>query len=152
MSSDGTTERILGRTILPGKVSGELLVLDWPLSLWGGIDLTTGVICNQSHPQRGCSLKNRILVMESGRGSSSSSSALVEATRKRVGPLAILMAQVDGILAMGALVAEDLYDIQVPIVVVIPEDWRRLASGSFARVEAAESGARVELTTRSARR
>ena len=47
------------------------LVLTEPLSLWGGMDPAIGLLIDARHPQRGMSLTGRIVVMPSGRGSSS---------------------------------------------------------------------------------
>ena len=58
-----------GRVLVAGEAKGSALVLDEPLSLWGGLDPTTGSIVEASHPQRGASVTGRILVMPSGRGS-----------------------------------------------------------------------------------
>jgi predicted aconitase with swiveling domain len=67
------------------------------------------------------------VVMPSGRGSSSSSSVLAEAIRLGTAPLAILLAEPDEILVIGALVAEYLYGRTCPIL-VLPED----AGGAIA--------------------
>ena len=56
------------------EVRGRVLVLREPLSLWGGMDPATGQLIDAHHPQRGASLAGRVVVMASGRGSSSSAS------------------------------------------------------------------------------
>ena len=61
------------RVLVPGVASGEVLVLDEPLSFWGGLDPDSGRLIDTHHPQVGASLAGRVLVMASGRGSSSSS-------------------------------------------------------------------------------
>ena len=43
-----------GRILAEGHATGPALVLDEPLSLWGGLDPATGEIVETSHPQRGC--------------------------------------------------------------------------------------------------
>ena len=52
-------------------VVGPALVLDEPLSLWGGMDPATGELIDARHPQRGARLTGRVVVMPSARGSSS---------------------------------------------------------------------------------
>jgi predicted aconitase with swiveling domain len=64
------------RTLVAGQASGPALVLEEPLSFWGGVDTETGDIVDVHHPQRGENVSGRVLVMPSGRGSSSSSSVL----------------------------------------------------------------------------
>ena len=105
------------RTLVPGKGRGEVLVLDQPLSFWGGVDPATGEVIDVRHPQRGTNVAGRVLVMASGRGSSSSSSVLAEAVRAGTAPAAIVLAEPDPILALGAIVARELYGRAVPIVV-----------------------------------
>ncbi len=57
------------------------------------------------HPQTGAVITGRVLVMPTGRGSSSSSYVLAEAIRAGTGPAAIVLLDADPILALGALVA-----------------------------------------------
>lgn len=105
------------RGLVPGRADGEVLVLDEPLSLWGGADPTTGTIVEPSHPQFGASLTGRVLVMPHGRGSSSASSVLAELLRLGLGPAAIVLREPDSILAIGSLVAGHLYGSVCPLVV-----------------------------------
>ncbi|RUV05605.1 DUF126 domain-containing protein, partial [Mesorhizobium sp. M7A.T.Ca.TU.009.01.3.1] len=102
---------------LAGEAKGQALVFSQPLSFWGGIDAETGHIIDHSHPGLGQNVAGKILVMPSGRGSSSSSSVLAEAIRRGTAPAGILLERPDPILAVGAIVAEFLYDIRMPLVV-----------------------------------
>ncbi|AGB45636.1 hypothetical protein Mesau_03268 [Mesorhizobium australicum WSM2073] len=102
---------------LAGAAEGEALVFSQPLSFWGGIDAETGDITDRSHPGLGQNVSGKILVMPSGRGSSSSSSVLAEAIRRGTAPAGILLERPDPILAVGAIVAEFLYAISMPLVV-----------------------------------
>lgn len=94
------------------------LVLDEPLSLWGGVDPATGVVLDAHHPQRGANVSGRVLVMPGARGSSSSASVLAEAVRAGTAPAAIVLGEPDLILSIGSAVAEELYGRRVPIVVL----------------------------------
>ena len=105
------------------------LVLDEPLSLWGGMDPATGEVIDAHHPQRGVNLAGRVVVMRSGRGSSSSASVLAEAVRAGTAPSAILLGEPDLILSIGAAVAEELYGVRVPVVVLPPERLAAIADG-----------------------
>ncbi len=107
-----------GRTLVAGTAEGEVLVLDEPLSFWGGVDPANGEVIDVRHPQRGASVAGRVLVMPSGRGSSSSSSVLAETVRAGTAPAAIVLSEPDPILALGAIVARELYGRAIPIVVV----------------------------------
>ena len=77
---------VRGRVLADGAVAGCALVLEEPLSLWGGVDPATGAIIDVRHPQRGIRVNGRVLVMRSVRGSSSSSSVLAEAVEGRLRP------------------------------------------------------------------
>ncbi|RWC57674.1 DUF126 domain-containing protein [Mesorhizobium sp.] len=102
---------------LAGEAEGQALVFSQPLSFWGGIDAETGDITDHSHSGLGQNVAGKILVMPSGRGSSSSSSVLAEAIRRGTAPAGILLERPDPILAVGAIVAEFLYEIRMPLVV-----------------------------------
>lgn len=108
------------RTLVAGEASGTALVLDEALSFWGGVDPATGEIVDARHPQRGANVAGRVLVMPSGRGSSSSSSVLAEAIRIGTAPAAIVLVEPDPIIALGSIVARELYGIAVPVVVAGP--------------------------------
>jgi predicted aconitase with swiveling domain len=108
---------VSGRLIAPGAARAPALVLDEPLSLWGGLDPATGRVSEPRHPQHGAVLTGRIVVMPAARGSSSSASILAEAVRAGTAPAGIVLGEPDLILAIGAAVAEELYGIQVPIAV-----------------------------------
>ncbi len=116
------------------EIRARALVLDDGLSLWGGIDPASGRIIDGHHPQLGASLSGRIVVMPSGRGSSSSASVLAEAVRAKTAPAAIVLAEPDLILAIGAAVAEELYGVQVPILVLPPDELAAIPDGVMLRI------------------
>ena len=118
-----------GRTLLGGTASGRAVILDEPLSFWGGFDPETGTVIDRRHPQAGASLTGRILVMPSGRGSSSSSSVLAEAIRAGTAPAGIVLAEADGIVVLGALVARELYGTALPVVALSGDDYSQIAAG-----------------------
>jgi len=129
------------RALVPGTAEGTLLVLDEPLSFWGGLDPETGDVVDVRHPQRGANVVGRILVMPSGRGSSSSSSVLAEAIRAGTAPAAIVLGQADPILALGAIVARELYGKVTPVVVATDPSLR---TGGVATITATRETARIE--------
>ncbi|RZU12429.1 putative aconitase subunit 2 [Kribbella rubisoli] len=118
---------IRGRTLHPGTATGEPIRLTAPLSFWGGTD-EHGRIVDAHHPQCGAVLTGRILMMESGRGSSSASSVLAEQIRARTAPAAIILTRPDPIIPLGALVAAELYNLDLPVVLApydaIPDNAR----------------------------
>jgi predicted aconitase with swiveling domain len=105
------------RSIVPGAASGRMVVLDEPLSFWGGLG-ADGTIVDVHHPQHGVSLVGAVVALPAARGSSSSASVLAEAIRAGTGPAALLMGEADAIVVLGAIVAEELYGITCPVGVV----------------------------------
>lgn len=114
------------------------LVLDEPLSLWGGMDPATGELVDAHHPQRGANLAGRAVVMRSGRGSSSSASVLAEAVRAGTAPAAILLGEPDLILSIGAAVAEELYGVRVPVLVLPLDRLEAIRDGDPVHIDPAE--------------
>jgi predicted aconitase with swiveling domain len=129
---------VKGRVLSPGEASATTFVLREPLSLWGGLDPSSGDLIDAHHPQRGAQLGGRVLVMSGGRGSSSSSSTLAEAARAGHAPAGILLGEPDLILAIGAAVVEELYGQRIPVVVVAPADLAAIPDG--APISIAEDG------------
>lgn len=115
-------------------ISGRALVLDEGLSLWGGMDPATGQLIDTHHPQHGASLTGRIVVMPAGRGSSSSASVLAEAVRANTAPAAIVLGEPDLILSIGSAVAEELYGVVVPVVVLAAADLSAITEDELLRV------------------
>jgi predicted aconitase with swiveling domain len=98
------------------------------------------------HPQVGQSIVGRILMMPNGRGSSSSSSVLAETIRNGVGPAAIILGALDPIIALGCLVAQELYERSTPVAVLDAEPYRQCVAATTLTVRADRDRAVVEVT------
>ena len=131
---------IKGRSLVPGRARGKSVVLHEPLSLWGGFGLEDGTIIDVNHPQAGTRIAGCILVMPGGRGSSSSSSILLESARLGIHPLAIVLSEPDPILVIGALLAADLYGVTIPVV-QIRDAWP--GSENSVSIDAGEKDALI---------
>ena len=142
-------DRVAVTTLVPGRAEAAVFLLREPLSFWGGLDAATGKIIERRHPQFGQSVSGKILVMESGRGSSSGSSVLAEAIRLGTGPAGIVLLTRDAIVTVGAMVAAELYRRECPVVLARSEDWSRIIAASLLRVAA--DNERGEIIVRSAR-
>jgi hypothetical protein len=99
------------------------------------MDPASGEVIDARHPQRGEMLAGRIVVMPAARGSSSSSSVLAEAVRAGHAPAGILLGEPDLILAVGAAVAEELYGVRLPIVLLPPEELALVEDGQRVAVQ-----------------
>ncbi len=131
--------RYAARPLSRGWASGPVVALRAPLSFWGGVD-HAGVVVDAHHPDRGRALAGSVLVLPGGRGSSSSSSVLAELIRSGAGPLAIVLGRPDPIIALGALVADELYGIAVPVVAVAGPALARIGRARRARVRSEPDG------------
>lgn len=124
------------KVLVEGTAVGQALVLEEPLSLWGGLNPETGEIIDKRHPQAGEFVTNRVLILPAGRGSSSASSILLEAVKQKSGPAAIITSETDGILALGAAVAKEMYDESPPVLVLAGEGYAQLHTGQQIEVQA----------------
>lgn len=122
--------------LVSGSAAGEVLVLDEPLSFWGGLDTTTGEIIDRNHPQFGSFVTGRIVVMPYARGSSSAANSLAESIHRGTGPAAIVLAEADAIVVLGAIVPGELYGKWCPVVVAGDAVRSRLVTGGRAAVDA----------------
>lgn len=110
---------IAGELILGQATSGPLLRLTEPVSFWGGVDEKTGQIIDQHHPQYRVCLAGTALLMGAARGSSSSSSTLLECVRLETAPAMLLLTERDTILPVGVAAAWEIYG-RGPSVVLLP--------------------------------
>ena len=81
-----------------------MLVLDEPLSFWGGVDSATGVIVDRHHPQADASVAGTVLVLPGTRGSAGGSGTLAECLRLGTGPAAIVLPSADRSVVVGVQV------------------------------------------------
>jgi predicted aconitase with swiveling domain len=129
-------ERILtGKMVVAGSVEGPAVVSKEALSFWGGICPHTGRIIDRRHELSGTPVTGKVFVFPQGRGSSTSSATLAETIRKGVAPAAIINLKVDPILALGSIVADELYHQSIPIVVLKEEDFYSIKQDDYLTVK-----------------
>lgn len=109
---------LTGIVLHSGQARAPLLVLDEPLSFWGGFDPGTGRIIDRHHPQCGAQVSGQVLAMPGSRGSAGTPAGVAEAIRRGCGPTAIILARRDVNIAIGAMVAARLYGVAVPVIAV----------------------------------
>jgi len=120
---------VKGRVLVDGAGEGTLLRLSEPLSFWGGVDPLSGRILDIRHPQHGASIAGRVVALPAARGSSSSSSVLLELVAQRKAPAAILLGEADAILALGAVVAREMGWTPPPVLELSAAEQARLPEG-----------------------
>jgi len=126
---------LTGRILVPGSAEGRALVSPGPLSFWGGFNPKTGEIVDRRHELSGQIITGRVFVLPGGKGSSTGSACLLEGIRAGTAPAAILLLKADPILALGAIVADELYGRSVPILVLPEEEFRSLRDGDQVAIE-----------------
>ena len=117
-----------GRSINPGFAEGEAVVSKEPIGFYGGIDPKTGMFIEKGHELEGKSVKGKILVFPKGKGSTVGSYVIYGLAANKVGPLAIVNAETETIVATGVILAD------IPCVDGIPTD--KLKTGERLRVDA----------------
>ena len=128
-------QRLKGRALVPGSAEGIALVAKQPLSFWGGLDAATGEIIDRRHDRSGAVVTGRVLVLPSGKGSSTASAVLLDAIRAGTAPAAIILLRADPILALGSIVADEMYGRSVPVVVLPADAFAALREGDRLAVE-----------------
>ncbi len=106
-------ERIIG-----DEFEGELLILEEPISFWGGVDPQTGNIVDQNHPQCGHCIRCKLLVLPGTRGSTASPGALLEMISAGVGPKGFILTAEDSVCLVAASMCTALGHPAPPVVAI----------------------------------
>jgi len=120
---------LAGRPVVAGAAEGRAIVSSEPISFWGGVSPRTGEITDRRHELSGANIAGKVFVFPHGKGSSTASAVLLEAVRAGTAPAAIINHKVAPILALGAIIAEELYHKTVPIVVLSQEEFEAIQDG-----------------------
>ena len=120
-------EQLKGRIIYKGKAEGEALVTSQPISFYGGVDPTTGVVIEKGHELYGQSIKDKILVFPTGKGSTVGSYTLYRMKKSRSAPAAIINKECETVVAVGAIISE------IPCVDKI--DTSKIKKGDTIQIE-----------------
>jgi predicted aconitase with swiveling domain len=115
--------------------SGEALVLDAPISFWGGVDPKTGRIADVRHPQHGESISGKVLFLPGTIGSSSASAVLLELVHAGHAPVALVLHEPDAILLLGLIVAREM-GWETPVAVRLERERFELHLGTSVTVDA----------------
>ena len=124
-----------GEVLVAGAAgSGPALVLDQPISFWGGVDPKTGGIADVRHPQHGENVAGRVLFLPGTIGSSSASAVLLELVRGGAAAAAIVMHEPDAILLLGLIVAREM-GWPAPVAVRLDRAQHAGFAGNIVAVE-----------------
>ncbi len=119
-----------GRSIKVGKVEGEALVSREPIGFLGGVDPETGQVIEPGHCLQGKRVTDRVLVFPSGKGSTVGSYTIYRMAAAGMAPAAIINAESEAIVAVGAIIAGIPMVDQVDITKIQTGDWVRIEGDS----------------------
>ncbi len=122
--------------IIPGCVTAEVLAAEEPLSFWGGYSQETGEIIDRRHPLSGQNAAGRILAVPFSRGSSTTTAVLLESLRAKTAPAAILTSTPDAFFALASIIADELYQSPIPLLVISQVDLFSLHTGDRLQITA----------------
>jgi len=126
-------QKLNGRTISPGKASGEVLISPEPISFLGGVDPKTGIIIDKANSACGQSVAGKILVFPRGKGSTVGTYVIFQLKKNGVAPAGIVNVESEAIVAVGAIIAG------IPMMDRIPADLlKTLKNRMFATMNADE--------------
>src|SRR4030067_2951700 len=123
---DGKME-MKGRIIYKGTGEGEALTTTQPISFYGGVDPNTGIVIEKGHELQGQSVKGKVLVFPTGKGSTVGSYTLYRMKRNGTAPAGIVNKESETVIAVGAIISE------IPCVDSV--DISRIKTGETVRIE-----------------
>ena len=112
-----------GRVIKSGRGAGPALVSSAPIGFLGGVDPDTGIVLEPGHPLQGRSVAGKVLVFPTGKGSTVGSYTILRLGRGGHGPVAIVNAESEAIVAVGAIIGDIPMVDRVPIEQIHDGDW-----------------------------
>jgi predicted aconitase/predicted aconitase with swiveling domain len=152
--NSGNTEQLKGQVTyhgiayVQGKASGPLIASNLELSFWGGVDPQTSEVIDRHHPLSGKHIQDAILAIPSGRGSCSGSGVLLELILNDKGPKGLIFSRKEDILTLGVVVAEEIFNKSVPVVVLGTDEFQDLQNATYATING-NTVSRAELKSES---
>ena len=116
-----------GRIISKGKAQEEALVTSQPISFYGGVDPNSGEVLEKGHELQGKSVKGKILVFPTGKGSTVGSYTLYRLKKNGAAPAGIINIECETVVAVGAIISE------IPCVDKI--DISKIKTGDIISIE-----------------
>ncbi|KZX10976.1 hypothetical protein MBFIL_15880 [Methanobrevibacter filiformis] len=93
------------RSISKGIAKGKLIVSNEPISFLGGVDPETGVVIDKNHELNGQSIKDKILFIPGGKGSTVGSYVIFQMKKNNTAPKAIICLKAEPIIATGVIMS-----------------------------------------------
>ena len=116
------------RSVAKGKEKGELIVSSEPISFLGGVDPETGEIIDPNHELKGQIIKDKVLFIPGGKGSTVGSYVIFQMMKNETAPKAIICLNAEPIIATGAIMSD------IPLVDT-PSMTKDLKTGTLVEVD-----------------
>ena len=116
------------RNIAKGKGKGELIVSSEPISFLGGVNPETGEIIDPNHELKGECIKDKVLFIPGGKGSTVGSYVIFQMMKNDTAPNAIICLNAEPIIATGAIMSD------IPMV-DSPSETEDLTTGTLVEVD-----------------
>ncbi len=116
------------RSIAKGKGKGELIVSSEPISFLGGVNPDTGEIIDPTHELKGEIIKDKVLFIPGGKGSTVGSYVIFQMMKNNTAPKAIICLSAEPIIATGAIMSD------IPMVDT-PSNVKDLTTGTMVEVD-----------------
>ena len=126
---------IEARVLIAGSADGLALVLDDTLSFWGGFNPANGEIIDVHHPQYRQLVGGKILCIPQSKGSAGTPGGIAETLRNGSGPLAFVLGERDVNISIGTLVANRLYDMNIPVLEISLEQMQQIKTGEAISID-----------------
>lgn len=123
------------KVLIAGSAVGPILYSDVGISFWGGIDPLTGYIIDTHHPLFGQCVRDKILMIPSGRGSCTGSCVMLELIMNGCAPAGLIFSQNEDILPLGVIIADELFNRSLPVVKVNLDYFHILKKYTYVRIE-----------------
>jgi len=98
--------KIKCRSISKGIAKGKLITSNQALSFLGGVDPKTGNIIDPNHDLNGKSIKDKILFIPGGKGSTVGSYVIFQMKKNNTAPKAIICLKAEPIIATGVIMSD----------------------------------------------
>ncbi len=128
-----------GRKVSQGKAEGEAIVCNGPFSFLGDLDPLTGTFSVKGHELEGQSLKGKIFIFTTGKGSTAGSSVAIQAKLGGMTPAGMICLEAEPIIAAAVIAAG------IPMVDRLDHNpFEVIKSGDFIRMDATRGIVEVE--------
>ncbi|MFO8051301.1 MAG: DUF126 domain-containing protein [Thermoplasmatota archaeon] len=123
------------RGVGAGKVSGEVVFHDGPLSFLGDVDPDKGTLIKNGET---IDIRDKVLIFTEGAGSTVGSYVIYNLKLNGKAPKALVMRRADAIISIGCILGD------IPLVHRVPaEGWPFISNGDLAEVDPSNGEVRI---------